>query len=95
MYNIKAFLNDISINKMCVILEKIQPAKIYNKGDFIFHKENIFYIYYTQDYIAKRLGLSRPTVNKTLSFFKNQNWLETKYSYISILNLQAIENFLI
>ena len=37
MYNIKAFLNDISINKMCVLLEKIQPAKIYNKGDFIFH----------------------------------------------------------
>ncbi|EDT76225.1 Crp/Fnr family transcriptional regulator [Clostridium butyricum] len=221
MYNIKAFLNDISINKMCVLLEKIQPAKIYNKGDFIFHqedkadcfyflksgairtfstsvngdertifilrkqgvfgtssfftnetrrsfvialskceiisidkeivnkyisinpnfslciiqdlsrdinslfdqisistfldakqkiayfivksiknnhcfvKENIFYIYYTQDDIAKILGLSRPTVNKTLSFFKNQNWLETKYSYISIFNLQAIENFLI
>ncbi|WP_321993935.1 cyclic nucleotide-binding domain-containing protein [Clostridium butyricum] len=40
MYNIKAFLNDISINKMCVLLEKIQPAKIYNKGDFIFHQED-------------------------------------------------------
>ncbi|WP_321993941.1 helix-turn-helix domain-containing protein [Clostridium butyricum] len=65
------------------------------KNNHCFVKENIFYIYYTQDDIAKILGLSRPTVNKTLSFFKNPNWLETKYSYISILNLQAIENFLI
>ncbi|WP_455797807.1 hypothetical protein [Clostridium butyricum] len=40
MYNIKAFLNDISINKMCVLLEKIQPAIIYNKGDFILHQED-------------------------------------------------------
>ena len=46
-----------------------------------------------QDDMSKSLGLSRPTINKTLSYFQRNGWIKTQYKYILILDYNALKAY--
>lgn len=48
---------------------------------------------YTHEDIGERLGLSRVTVSKTLSRFRKNGWLDTKYKEIDIMDIDAMSKF--
>lgn len=46
-----------------------------------------------QDDMSKSLGLSRPTINKTLSYFQRNGWIKTQYKYILILDYNSLKAY--
>lgn len=56
-------------------------------------KDNVLCLNLGQDDISKSLGLSRPTINKALSYFQNNSWIETKYKYILISDYNALKSY--
>ena len=58
-----------------------------------FIKDHALYLNLTQDDISKMLSLSRPTINKTLSYFKNRGWIEPKYKSICILDYSSLKSY--
>lgn len=51
-------------------------------------------IYYTHEDIAKTVGVSRVTVSRALNKFSQNEWIDTKYKKILILNEDALLGFL-
>ncbi len=49
---------------------------------------------YTHEAIGECLGLSRVTVSKTLSQFRNKGWLDTKYKEVNVLDFDAIAGYI-
>ena len=43
--------------------------------------------------MSKSLGLSRPTINKTLSYFQRNCWIKTQYKYILILDYNSLKAY--
>lgn len=56
-------------------------------------KDNLLCLNLSQDDMAKLLGLSRPTINKTLSFFQSNGWIEIKYKCILILDYDSLKSY--
>lgn len=48
---------------------------------------------FTQEFIARVLGLSRWSVNQALKEMKEKGWLETRYGVITITDMDALLNF--
>ena len=48
---------------------------------------------YTQAFIAKALGLSRVSVNLSLSGFRDDGWIDTKYGVIEVLQPDKLQVF--
>jgi CRP/FNR family transcriptional regulator len=48
---------------------------------------------YTHEELGERIGVSRVTVSRTLSRFREKGWIDTKYKEIDILDFRAIQEF--
>lgn len=58
-------------------------------------KDKLITLEVTQEDLGKLLGLSRPTINKTLSYFKDRGYIDTRYRCISILNYESLKFYCI
>lgn len=63
------------------------------KNNHYDEKNNKAYIPYTQDDISKILGLSRPTINKTLNYYKSKGMLDTKYKKLVIIDYEYFKKY--
>lgn len=79
------------------LTNQIKKAYLYNRHEKIaafLLEQNKKTISYTHEEIASLTGLSRVTVTKILNDFSISGWIEGSYRKITIVNYQALNNYL-
>lgn len=92
--DINLMIDDISSTNFLSANEQVAEF-IYKciSANHFFIKDNLIHIDYTQEELSKILGLSRPTINKSLNKMKSQGLIDTCYKSIAILDYNRIRSY--
>lgn len=79
------------------LTNQLKKAYFYNRHEKItafLLEQNKKAISYTHEEIASLTGLNRVTVTKILNDFEQQGWINISYRKITIINYDALNNYL-